>query len=539
MSINEQKMKLKGEAKVWASITKSNGKAKDVASTQIGQQLLFDETLRILPEFKEWLGNCSKRDRLTLRELFCDDDESIVLILKTMFFMAGTSSGALDYSAGIKKKNRHRKIKSVNEKIFPDLTFEQTWRVVEVIVELSNFFDVARDSIVTKSGLYWSLSYNCNISEAIFEKLSNKALMSFYPMPIFEKPRDWGYDEDGNIVGGYFNYQYDMLRSNSHMYYNHKFDQRIFDSVNYIQSQAWVVNEEVLKVVEQDLEIPLKSDFLKVSYPSSDDCMFGVNIKVDGHGLSANELNKVKEARKLFQDGVELYQAEVRDFESAMGKYRAVKMAIEIANDYKGRDIYFPHSYDSRGRVYPIPVGLSPQGSDAVKSMLSYKEGQVLNRDGAEWAFAYLASLYGEDKLHFEDRVERGMQLINEDYKDADEPYQFLAHQIELIKVIEDPQATFNGRIHLDACNSGSQFTSALTGDVRGCLATNVIPTIGEGGLCDRQDAYLLVANKSIELTKLILGGLLSDEDREVYEELLRLLKEHGRKICKRPSNGF
>ena len=47
MSINEQKMKLKGEAKVWASITKSNGKAKDVASTQIGQQLLFDETLRI------------------------------------------------------------------------------------------------------------------------------------------------------------------------------------------------------------------------------------------------------------------------------------------------------------------------------------------------------------------------------------------------------------------------------------------------------------------------------------------------------------
>lgn len=295
----------------------------------------------------------------------------------------------------------------------------------------------------------------------------------------------------------------------------------------------------MLKVVEQDLEIPLKSDFLKVSYPSSDDCMFGVNIKVDGHGLSANELNKVKEARKLFQDGVELYQAEVRDFESAMGKYRAVKMAIEIANDYKGRDIYFPHSYDSRGRVYPIPVGLSPQGSDAVKSMLSYKEGQVLNRDGAEWAFAYLASLYGDDKLHFEDRVERGMQLINEDYKDADEPYQFLAHQIELIKVIEDPQATFNGRIHLDACNSGSQFTSALTGDVRGCLATNVIPTIGEGGLCDRQDAYLLVANKSIELTKLILGGLLSDEDREVYEELLRLLKEHGRKICKRPSNGF
>ncbi len=210
-------------------------------------------------------------------------------------------------------------------------------------------------------------------------------------------------------------------------------------------------------------------------------------------------------------------------------------MAVEIAKDYKGEDIYFPHSYDSRGRIYPIPVGLSPQGSDAIKAMLSYREGQVLNRDGAEWAFAYLASLYGDDKLHFDDRVARGMELMDEDYKDADEPYQFLAHQIELRKVIEDPTATFNGRIHLDACNSGSQFTSALTGDVKGCLATNVIPTIGEDGLCDRQDAYLLVANKSIELTKDILSGELSDEDREVYEMLLNLLETNGRKICKRP----
>jgi DNA-directed RNA polymerase len=45
----------------------------------------------------------------------------------------------------------------------------------------------------------------------------------------------------------------------------------------------------------------------------------------------------------------------------------------------------------------------------------------------------------------------------------------------------------------------------------------------------------LLVANKSIELTKEILDGDLSDEDREIYEMLLRLLEKNGRKICKRP----
>ena len=210
-------------------------------------------------------------------------------------------------------------------------------------------------------------------------------------------------------------------------------------------------------------------------------------------------------------------------------------MAIEIANDYKDQPLYFPHSYDSRGRIYPIPVGLTPQGSDAVKSMLEYENGEVLNRDGAEWAFAYLASLYGDDKLHFKERVQRGIELINADYKEADEPYQFLAHQLELHKIVEDPTVIFKGRIHLDACNSGSQFTSALTGDKAGCMATNVIPTINEEGLCDRQDAYLLVANKSIQLTRTKLLENLDSEDREIYELILALLIKSGRKICKRP----
>jgi DNA-directed RNA polymerase len=533
MNTNEQKMKLKGEAKVWASITNSSGKAKDVSSTQIGQQLLFDEALRILPEFKDWLDNTGKNDKSVFRSVFSDDESTMILILKTLFLMAGNLSGALD--RGGKNKTRHKRVNSIQSNFFPEFTFDQTWRVVEVIVDLSRFFEVEKSMSVKRGKFNWNLNYTCNIDEHVFQKISSKALISFYPMPMKEAPLDWGYDEDGNIIGGYKDFQYDMVRSNYRMYKKHKFDDRILDSINYIQSQAWLVNEEVLKEVERNLKIPLKNNFITLDYPDSEGCHFGVDLKKGDHGLSEEEVSSIRSFRKTFQENVDLYQAEARDFESAMGKYRAVKMAIEIANDYKGEDIYFPHSYDSRGRIYPIPVGLSPQGSDAIKAMLKYKDGQVLNRDGAAWAFAYLASLYGDDKLHFEDRVQRGMELMDEDYRDADEPYQFLAHQIELRKVIEDPKATFNGRIHLDACNSGSQFTSALTGDIKGCLATNVVPTIGEDGLCDRQDAYLLVANKSIELTKGILDGNLSDEDRDVYEELLRLLETNGRKICKRP----
>ena len=534
MMTNEGLMKEKGESKVWGSMVKASGKAKDVSSTQLGQQLLLDETLRIKEDFMKWVNKSAKVDRSALRELFSDEEETSALILNTMFFLAGSSSGALDYKSEAKKRTRHKKIKSINGKIFPDLTFDRTWRVVEAIIDLSNYFEIDRDHVIINGKFNWSLEYICTIDESIYERLSTQALMAFYPMPMTNKPLDWKF-EDGSIVGGYEEFQYEMIRTKKKYLDYNKYSSEIYDSLNYIQKQPWKVDLELLKFVENDLRIPVKEDFINTIYPDADNCKFGIKISEEGHGLNEDELAKVKLSRKEFQQTVDLYHAEIKDFESAMGKYRAVKMAVEIAHEYKGKTIYFPHSYDSRGRIYPIPVGLTPQGSDQVKSLLKYDGGQVLNRDGAEWAFAYLASLYGDDKLHFADRVQRGMKLINANYKDADEPYQFLSHQLELHKIVDNPKALFSGRIHLDACNSGSQFTSALTGDLSGCLATNVIPTIKEDGLCERQDAYLLVSQKSIELCKSILLTDMTNEDREVYELLLKLLKESGRKICKRP----
>ena len=76
-----------------------------------------------------WVNKCSKIDRLALRDTFIDDDITQGLLLNTLFFLAGSASGALDYKTTDRKVTRHKKIKSINEKIFPDLTFDRTWRV--------------------------------------------------------------------------------------------------------------------------------------------------------------------------------------------------------------------------------------------------------------------------------------------------------------------------------------------------------------------------------------------------------------------------
>ena len=142
-----------------------------------------------------------------------------------------------------------------------------------------------------------------------------------------------------------------------------------------------------------------------------------------------------------------------------------------------------------------------------------------------------------------------GKKLVHEDvYLEADEPYQFLAHQLEMKKFLKNPKMEFRGRIHLDACNSGSQFTSAITGDLSGCIATNVIPTINKYGGQDRQDAYLLVSDKALNLTEELIESekkkISKDikngkvENKDVYDSLKifrSLLIEKGRKVCKTP----
>ncbi len=539
---NESNMKTRGENKVWKAIlNKSRDGFKKVHSTQVGKQILLDEALDILDEVKDWIDNGSaKVYRKTLQSYFDKDEFLLRKIVETMLLLSGDISDSNNAS----KSSRHRKISTLQKRVFVDLDFDSIWRITEVIVDLSKYFDLEYVKMFKNKETRTKVQYSCNISSAIVEKLRMEAAEAFYPLPMTSKPIDWEMfeyvDEDtGELVsyvnGGYETYPYEMIRFTDRIDYS-KYSDKIFESVNYIQSTPWIVNKELLKVVKGDLKVPNKVDFVHIAYPSSDGCHWDLDLKEDNE-LSTVKVNQIKIARSEYSNQVELYNAECGDYESAVGKYQAVKLAVDIAEKYKDEDeIFFPHNYDFRGRVYPLPVGLSPQGSDAVKALLLYKNKEELTQEGVEWNWSYLASLYGEDKLPFDERVERGKQLLHEDYREADEPYQFLSHQLELQRWVSEKDYTPNTRIHLDACNSGSQFTSAITGDKIGCEATNVLPTYLESGLQDRQDAYLLVSEKAIQLTNTLIRDCKDSKEKELYEFLLNLLKESGRKICKRPT---
>lgn len=535
MNLNESFMKDKGEKKVWNTILSKSGNLKAVGSIQIGQQLLLDESLRVLPLIRDWIDNTSaKVYRGELQGYFYDDDILLEKILQTYVYLAGAIYSGLDVKRSRVNKSRHKKINTLKKNIFPTLSFDQVWRFTEVVIEYSAYFGVETLLNHKEGGMSWNVKYVCHLNETILDKLAFEAAKAFYPLPMTTPPVDWSFDGE-ELVGGYEDYQFEMVRAAPRVVDYSKYSPKIFSSVNYIQSVPWIVNEDILRQLQSDLKLPLKEDFIKTEYPDTEPCRWDLDLKEEHVDLTKRQLLVIEQSRKAFKDQVELFKAECSDYESALGKYRAIKMAVEIAEMYKHEIIYFPHSFDFRGRIYPLAVGLSPQGSDAVKALLLYKNKEELTQRGIEWNWAYLASLYGDDKLPFDQRIERGKQLLHTDYKEADEPYQFLSHQLELIKWTSDPNYIPNTRIHLDACNSGSQFTSAITGDRDGCIATNVIPSINEDGIQDRKDAYLLVAQKSLELADKMILEEDDIERKQVLTFLRDLLVDDGRKICKVP----
>jgi DNA-directed RNA polymerase len=520
---NELKMKIKGENRIWQDIYSKSQNSRSVTQTQTGQKLILNEGIRLVPIIREWIDSSKKTGfGKELKQSFGDEQLTLLKITETLLML---TSSILVISNKNSQSSRYSNVNLIQEKIFKEMSFDTTWRFVEVLIESCEFLTTKTHKETVNGTATTRISYHCDLPSKIKDELTTIACFAFFPEPSVEKPIDWEFTEEG-IKGGYRTYQYEMVRFRGTVDYT-KYSQNIFDAVNHIQSVPWKVNKEMIAIIKKEISFPNVEDFVKSEYPQIDPSIWD-------KGKEYLTEEEVAEVANYFKE-VEIYRAEKSDFESEVGKYRAVKLALEIAELYQDYDeIYFPHSYDFRGRVYPIPVGLSPQGSDCVKSMIDYKHGEKLNERGKQWAYAYLASLYGDDKLPFLERVSRGQELMYYDWKQAEEPFQFLSHQLELKKLEADPNYEFKGRVHLDACNSGSQFTSAMTNDIDGCMATNVTPTIIDGQQT-RQDAYILVADKALSITNSSLNK--KDPERKEELEFFRdLLQEKGRKVCKTPT---
>lgn len=199
-------------------------------------------------------------------------------------------------------------------------------------------------------------------------------------------------------------------------------------------------------------------------------------------------------------------RTEIEDQNSALAQknYRTTE-ALYVANKYKGDPFWIPWSFDFRGRVYPIPTSLSPQGTDFDKSLVYFEEEGKVN----EWWLAFqVATTYGLDKAPMEERIE----WVNENHEfltylasdpegtisewsKVEEPWCFIAAVLEFYQcVITKTKKTSGLPCSVDATCSGLQHLSALALDRTAAEMVNVVPT-------DKpSDGYRIVAEKAKEI---------------------------------------
>jgi DNA-directed RNA polymerase len=68
--------------------------------------------------------------------------------------------------------------------------------------------------------------------------------------------------------------------------------------------------------------------------------------------------------------------------------------------------IYFPHTMDFRGRAYPAPMYLNPQGNSLAKGLLEFSAGKPLGSNDAAYELAvHGANCFGYDKCSMDERI--------------------------------------------------------------------------------------------------------------------------------------
>ena len=163
---------------------------------------------------------------------------------------------------------------------------------------------------------------------------------------------------------------------------------------------------------------------------------------------------------------------------------------LHLAKKFSGRNFYYPHQCDFRGRIYPVPYYLTPQGTDLARSLLLFGESETIwePETDARWLAIHGANCFGYDKASFDDRVKWVSKKradvhavyvdpkVNDWWMEADKPWQFLAFCLEWGDMLAQGGRGFKTRlpVSMDASNNGIQILSLLARDEVGGLATNV-----------------------------------------------------------------
>lgn len=372
-------------------------------------------------------------------------------------------------------------------------------KMLEILItSIPEIFQYKMKMIKGKSQRLFTLTEEAKATYDASEEFAE--LQRPFLLPTLIEPLEWHYDE-GKLRGGYHHIKRPLFTSGISKHtagdYSAPSD-RFLASVNNVQMTPWKINPYICMVV--DMVYGTGKTLGGIPQECSD-----VAPK-----MSEEEYNAMTpEVRKAYHVA---RQDVVERIATAQGRHSSFARKLSIAHKLLEHErFFFPHFADFRGRLYPMPQELTPQGDHVAKGLLMFAEGKELGADGMYWLKVHIANTFGKDKDTLDDRVAwTDEQLANGSleettsnpmectlWNEADEPLTFLAACKELVQAyeLEDP-LTFKSHIAvaMDGTCNGMQLLSLLGRDVVGAEKTNC------RSVNSRFDLYSEVASKVLEI---------------------------------------
>lgn len=358
-------------------------------------------------------------------------------------------------------------------------------------------------------------------------------------LPMVCPPKDWA----GIFEGGYlspFLKRNKVIKNNNKEYLSRlkeQFPTKVYKALNLIQSTPWQINCKVLEVIKDLWEegqavagLPQREDIPVMPYPYPEATKETV--------FTVEELEVIKKWKR------ETYETHKKNVQQRSIRLLTSQI-LRIANQFKDYEkIWFPYQMDFRGRMYPIPVLLHPQGSDLAKGLLKFGEGKpIKDKKAKEWFYIHGANMYGYDKVSYTERVKwveehreeiiqyATLPLLYRGWTESDKPFQFLAWCFEFYSFNVNPNEFITYiPVQLDGTCNGLQHYSALLRDEVAGKAVNLINS-------DKpNDIYTTVANRLREKLNELQRNTKSDKQYDDIR-LASLWNNLGinRKLTKRP----
>ena len=379
---------------------------------------------------------------------------------------------------GVRSAKMKRKIQNVMDEHGVDQSFPLAMRIRTGVKAIELFCDATGLFAIESQG---QRTKYVRPTEAVHKWLEQQharcELLEPISLPMIVRPRRWS----SPFKGGYITKQPGnrLVKQANAAYHEQLRDQMmpgVYDAVNAVQETAWKINAPILAIMREIWDGGGELGDLPARNPTP--------IPPRPADYAENE----EAANRWKREASDIHDLNAKNVSKRLALSQRLWVATKFADE---EEIYFPHSLDFRGRVYPLATGgPHPQGDDVAKGLLTFAHGHPITDDGARWLAIHLAGLFGIDKVPFDERVQwvRDHQAAILDsandpldgqrfWATADSPFMALAACLEWAGYVREGAAFISHLpVSLDGSNSGLQHFSAMLRDPIGAKAVNLEP---------------------------------------------------------------